>query len=128
MSPVLVPRQVEHLKKCSLAQANDILTVCRLNSWQVITPDDENYPRRLYEIDNPPAALYVAGNLPDIDNSVAIGIVGTRKASDYAIKAADVMSRELQSLAQLLYPAALSELIPPHITPPFSAPAKRLPY
>lgn len=102
MSPVLVPRQVEHLKKCSLAQANDILTVCRLNSWQVITPDDENYPRRLYEIDNPPAALYVAGNLPDIDNSVAIGIVGTRKASDYAIKAADVMSRGIAKLGAVV--------------------------
>lgn len=102
MSPVLVPRQVEHLKNCSLAQANDILTVCRLNSWQVITPDDENYPRRLYEIDNPPAALYVAGNLPDIDNSVAIGIVGTRKASDYAIKAADVMSRGIAKLGAVV--------------------------
>lgn len=102
MSPVLVPRQVEHLKNCSLSQAKDVITVCRLNSWQIITPDDDNYPRRLYEIDNPPAVLYVAGNLPDIDNSVAIGIVGTRKASDYAVKAADVMSRGIAKLGAVV--------------------------
>lgn len=102
MSPVLVPRQVEHLKCTSLDEARDILTTCRLNSWQVITPDDENYPLRLYETDNPPAALYVSGTLPDIDSSVVIGIVGTRKASDYAVKAADVMSRGIAQLGAVV--------------------------
>lgn len=102
MSPALVPRQVEHLKNTTIAAAKDILTTCRLNSWQVITPDDDNYPRRLYEIDNPPAALYVSGTLPDIDSSVVIGIVGTRKASDYAVKAADVMSRGIAQLGAVV--------------------------
>ncbi len=102
MSPVFVPRQVERLKNTSIGTAKDILTTCRLNSWQVITPDDENYPRRLYEIDNPPAALYVSGILPDIDSSVVIGIVGTRKASDYAVKAADVMSRGIAQLGAVV--------------------------
>lgn len=102
MSPALVPRQVEHLKNTALTTAKDILTTCRLNSWQVITPEDEEYPRRLYEIDNPPAALYVSGTLPDMDSSVVIGIVGTRKASDYAVKAADVMSRGIAQLGAVV--------------------------
>lgn len=102
MSPALVPRQAERLKSTSLSSAKDVITTCRLNSWQVITPEDNNYPRRLYEIDNPPAALYVCGDLPDIDSSVVIGIVGTRKASDYAVKAADVMSRGVSQLGAVV--------------------------
>ena len=102
MSPVFVPRQVEHLKNTPLDVAEDILTVCRLNSWQILTPEDAAYPQRVYEIENPPAALYVSGTLPDIDSSVVIGIVGTRKASDYAVKAADVMSRGISRLGAVV--------------------------
>lgn len=102
MSPVLVPRQVNRLCETSVEEAKDILTVCRLNGWQVLTPDDDAYPCRLYDIDNPPAVLYVSGDLPDIDASVAIGIVGTRKASDYAVRAADVMSRGIAALGAVV--------------------------
>lgn len=93
MSPVLVPRQIEKLCKSTEAQANEVLATCKMNGWQVVPYDDPHYPERLRSIFNPPAVLYVDGELPDIDNSIVIGIVGTRRASDYAVKAADVMSR-----------------------------------
>lgn len=93
MSPVLVPRQIEKLCESTEAQANEVLATCKMNGWQVVPYDDPYYPERLRSIFNPPAVLYVDGELPDIDNSIVIGIVGTRRASDYAVKAADVMSR-----------------------------------
>ena len=93
MSPVLVPRQIEKLCESTEAQANEVLATCKMNGWQVVPYDDLHYPERLRSIFNPPAVLYVDGELPDIDNSIVIGIVGTRRASDYAVKAADVMSR-----------------------------------
>ena len=93
MSPVLVPRQIEKLCVSTEAQANEVLATCKMNGWQVVPYDDPHYPERLRSIFNPPAVLYVDGELPDIDNSIVIGIVGTRRASDYAVKAADVMSR-----------------------------------
>lgn len=93
MSPVLVPRQIEKLCESTEAQANEVLATCKMNGWQVVPYDDPHYPERLRSIFNPPAVLYVDGKLPDIDNSIVIGIVGTRRASDYAVKAADVMSR-----------------------------------
>lgn len=93
MSPVLVPRQIEKLCESTEAQANEVLATCKMNGWQVVPYDDPHYPERLRSIFNPPAVLYVDGELPDIDNSFVIGIVGTRRASDYAVKAADVMSR-----------------------------------
>lgn len=93
MSPVLVPRQIEKLCESTEAQTNEVLATCKMNGWQVVPYDDPHYPERLRSIFNPPAVLYVDGELPDIDNSIVIGIVGTRRASDYAVKAADVMSR-----------------------------------
>lgn len=93
MSPVLVPRQIEKLCESTEVQANEVLATCKMNGWQVVPYDDPRYPERLRSIFNPPAVLYVDGELPDIDNSIVIGIVGTRRASDYAVKAADVMSR-----------------------------------
>lgn len=93
MSPMLVPRQIEKLCESTEAQANEVLATCKMNGWQVVPYDDPHYPERLRSIFNPPAVLYVDGELPDIDNSIVIGIVGTRRASDYAVKAADVMSR-----------------------------------
>lgn len=93
MSHVLVPRQIEKLCESTEDQAKEVLATCKMNGWQVVPYDDPHYPERLRSIFNPPAVLYVDGELPDIDNSIVIGIVGTRRASDYAVKAADVMSR-----------------------------------
>lgn len=102
MSPVLVPRQVERLSSASLAQAQDILCTCRLNRWSVICYGDEAYPKRLADIENPPAVIYVDGILPDIDNSIVIGVVGTRKASDYAVKATEVLSRGISEMGAVV--------------------------
>lgn len=93
MSSALVPKQVNRLQSVKLQEAEKIINDCNKNGWQIITYEDEKYPNRLKEIINPPAVLYVDGELPDIDNEVLIGMVGTRKASDYAIKVTDIMSR-----------------------------------
>ncbi len=93
MSSALVPKQVNRLQSVTLQDAQKIIDDCNKNGWQIITYEDDKYPNRLKEIINPPAVLYVDGEFPDIDNEVLIGIVGTRKASDYAIKVTDIMSR-----------------------------------
>jgi DNA processing protein len=49
---------------------------------QVITWDDETYPRRLKEIDQPPPVLYVLGELLPEDEW-AVAIVGTRRITSY---------------------------------------------
>lgn len=93
MSSALVPNQINRLEKIRLADAEKIIETCDKNGWQIIDYDDEKYPKRLKDISNPPAVLYVQGELPDIDTSVVIGMVGTRKASEYAIKVTELMSR-----------------------------------
>jgi DNA processing protein len=49
---------------------------------QVLTLQDENYPRRLKEIDQPPPVLFVRGELLPQDDW-AVAIVGTRQNSVY---------------------------------------------
>lgn len=93
MSPNLTARQIDKLGETNLNSADEIIYTCQSNNWQIIDYDDNRYPKRLKEIINPPAVLYVDGDLPDIDNLAAIGVVGTRKASDYAIKVTHIMSR-----------------------------------
>lgn len=92
-SPALTMSQVERLQKYKITVADEIIEQCEHNNWQIITYDDELYPKRLKTIVNPPAVLYVDGNFVDIDNYVVIGIVGTRKASTYALDVAHVMAK-----------------------------------
>ncbi len=93
MSPALVPKQVNRLESTELADVQEIIYTCEKNHWQIIDYDDENYPARLKEIPNPPAVLFADGDLPDMDHAAVIGIVGTRKASEYAVKVTELLSR-----------------------------------
>ena len=93
MSPALVPKQISRLEKVRLDEAEKIVELCNRNGWQIIDYDDEKYPKRLKDIANPPAVLFVDGQLPDIDESVVLGMVGTRRASEYAVKVTELMSR-----------------------------------
>ena len=48
----------------------------------ILTWEDDNYPARLKEIDQPPPVLYVRGDLTTED-SWAVAVVGTRRVSAY---------------------------------------------
>jgi len=49
-----------------------------------LTFEDENYPRMLREIYNPPAVLYYKGELSRINFDKTLAVVGSRRASTYA--------------------------------------------
>ncbi len=58
---------------------------------QVMTWDEEAYPRRLKEIDQPPPVLYVRGELQPEDDW-AVAVVGTRRMSVYGRQIAQELS------------------------------------
>jgi len=60
----------------------------------IITLTDANYPVPLRTISNPPALLYVRGELRQEDD-LALAIVGTRRATHYGKDAARYLAREL---------------------------------
>lgn len=67
---------------------------------QLLALDDPNYPAGLRQIYDPPPVLYVRGALPggvlgELNDLRALGVVGTRSASPFALDLSREVSREL---------------------------------
>jgi DNA processing protein len=60
---------------------------------KIVTQDDEIFPKNLLEISAPPAMLYVKGEL--LPDEFCIGIVGSRKISEYGKRVAEDFARGL---------------------------------
>ncbi len=91
----LTPREISLLADKKLENAIKTLDFCANNDIKILTIKDSLYPSRLKNIYDPPLVLYILGNLPDIDEEVAIGIVGTRKATPYGLKMATNLGYEI---------------------------------
>ena len=60
----------------------------------ILTPHDASYPERLLEIYDPPAVLWVRGNV-DLLKKPGVAVVGTRSPSPYGAGMAELLSRDL---------------------------------
>lgn len=69
----------------------------RTNNINIVTALDENYPERLKYIYDKPIVLYTKGSYNTEDN-LAIGIVGSRKATAYGKWACEKFTKELVNL------------------------------
>ena len=67
---------------------------CRRNNINIVTLDDDGYPRALLEIPDPPYAPFTQGTLMPHDG-LAIAIVGTRHATHYGKRIADRLATGL---------------------------------
>lgn len=94
--------QAEALKNKDLLAANRILGDCQRLGLRVMTLSDGDYPGRLRNIYDSPCVLYIKGQLPVIDEEVAIAVVGTRKASPYGIECARKLSYGLAAGGALI--------------------------
>lgn len=61
---------------------------------KILTQDDKDYPENLKNIPDPPIVLYVKGELKEKDK-LAIGIVGSRRASFYGLTNAQKFASDL---------------------------------
>ena len=79
----------------SLTDAYSTLKYCRTHKISIIGYNDKRYPKRLRDIEDPPVLLYCMGRMPDMDRKLCVGIVGTRKMSEYGKQSAYKISYEL---------------------------------
>ena len=79
----------------SLTDAYGIVKYCKSEKVEIIGYGSKKYPERLRSIEDPPVVLYCQGKLPDLNNTLCIGIVGTRKMSEYGMRSAYKISYEL---------------------------------
>ncbi len=72
-----------------------IMGDCDRLGVRIMTQQDADYPTRLRQLDDAPHVLYLKGNLPDFDEEAAIGVVGTRDATEYGKSVAGRLGLEL---------------------------------
>ena len=66
-----------------LNEAKSIMDYCEKSGIRIITEESEEYPEVLKHVNVPPRLLFVKGAKLNIDNEVAISVVGTRKPTDH---------------------------------------------
>lgn len=92
LSGLLTPKKIESLKSSTVEKTNEIINECRQKGYKIITPDDNLFPDRLKNLPDMPLVLYGLGDCSVMNDSVNIGMVGTRNASTYGIETAQKLS------------------------------------
>lgn len=61
-------KDLERFSSTGLDDAKKIVDRCIECNYSILCIDDELFPKCLYNIECPPALIYVNGVMPDIDN------------------------------------------------------------
>jgi len=87
--------EIDALKTTSLGEGFKIFEECRRLGYRVITISDNDYPKLLWQISNPPAVIYVDGDVSCLNAPLALGVVGTRDATYYGMGMAKEMGYKI---------------------------------
>lgn len=75
-------KQVEYfLEKRKNINPDECFEYIEKKGIKYLTFEDENYPKMLKEIHNPPSVLFIKGNLEDCNLERTLAVVGSRRAS-----------------------------------------------
>lgn len=86
---------VSMLMDKDLSKANEIADRIFSLGGKILLYDDENYPEMLKNIQSPPYVLYIQGKFPNVDELLTVGVVGTRKSTDYGNAVTERICRSL---------------------------------
>lgn len=101
-SGIFIRQEIEALERTPLSKAEETVERCRELGFDAVSLGDAAYPRCLYEIHNPPAVIYIKGELPRVDDMLSIAIVGTRTATSYGVKVGYEISYLLSKLGAVV--------------------------
>ncbi len=102
LTPGMTRTAAENLENKNLEAADRILGDCDRLGIRVITMQDAAYPDRLKNIFEPSLLLYAQGRMPQFDDEVAVAMVGTRRASPYAIEQGERLAFQMAGLGALI--------------------------
>lgn len=83
-------------------EVRQIMEECAANSIRIITLDDPEYPSLLKNIYSPPIVLFVRGTLTCLDGEVPLAVVGPRRPSEYAVRAAKMLCGSLAQIGTVM--------------------------
>ncbi|MBQ8296686.1 MAG: DNA-processing protein DprA [Ruminococcus sp.] len=87
--------ELRSVKSTDIDNAVEHMKYCEKLGIGIIGYSDAEYPTQLRHILNPPAVLYYKGNISCLSGTRTVTTVGTRRAGDYSLYAADRICREL---------------------------------
>lgn len=93
-TPGLTPVSVERLREAATRNIFKAREAMDEYSIRLLLEDDEDYPRALKSIPDPPPYLFVRGEILESDIT-AVAIVGTRGATEYGRGLAHALARDL---------------------------------
>lgn len=88
-------KEIDAIHCTPIEKAIQLMDYCGEKGIELTGYSDYEYPRQLRHILNPPAVLYYRGNISCLTGTRTVTSVGTRKASDYSLRAASRICREL---------------------------------
>ncbi len=88
-------KRTDALLDKSLDKAYNIEKYCAKNRIELLKYGEKGYPAMLMNLKNPPVILYAKGNMSMLDRKVCIGVVGTRKLTEYGRQSAYKIGYEL---------------------------------
>jgi len=92
LGPAITKKFIAYRPTCNASEYQDRLK--KSNVWYVLSVD-EQYPQLLKEIDDPPYVLYGRGDKTTLSARRTIGVVGTRKITNYGRQVTEMISREM---------------------------------
>ena len=97
LSGLMTNKKINALKSISPSETGGIFRECKAKGYSIITPDSVNYPERFKQLSDMPLVLYAMGDASVLKDTVSIGVVGTRDASNYGVETAQKLSFSLAS-------------------------------
>lgn len=88
----ITDEQMRNLIDKRLEAAFEVYKRCNALGVRVVCFEDACYPDKLKALRDPPLVLYCKGKHIDFDEAFCIGMVGTRKMSDYGMKTAKYLA------------------------------------
>ena len=89
--------KIDALADKNLDKAYNIEKYCTKKHIEILKYGEAGYPALLMNLKNPPVILYAKGKIKDLDKKVCIGVVGTRKLTEYGRQSAYKIGYELAS-------------------------------
>lgn len=83
-------------------EVRQIIDECAENAIRIIPLDEPEYPALLRNIFSPPIVLFVRGTLTCMDGEVPLAVVGPRRPSEYAVRAARKLCGDLAEIGTVI--------------------------
>lgn len=104
LSPFLGEKQLErlHCDTCSPEDFAPLAARCGAIGARILPWDDPAYPAAIAALPDPPVVLYCTGDTAALNDQIFVGMVGSRRPSEYGVEAARIIGEGLAAAGAVL--------------------------